>query len=63
MLRVMSRPQLRDLMLLFVIGSALTVAVFFLARNRKLRNHGNVGSIDDQKAVTGREVLDFRIVG
>jgi hypothetical protein len=31
MLRVMSRPQLRDLMLLFVIGSALTVAVFFLA--------------------------------
>jgi len=27
----MSRAQVRELMLLFVIGSALTVAVFFLA--------------------------------
>jgi hypothetical protein len=30
-LHVMSRAQLREVMLLFVIGSALTVAVFFLA--------------------------------
>jgi hypothetical protein len=28
---VMSRAQLRELLVLFVIGSALTVAVFFLA--------------------------------
>jgi hypothetical protein len=30
-LHVMSRSQLRELMLLFVVGSALTLAVFFLA--------------------------------
>jgi hypothetical protein len=30
-LQVMSRAQLREFMALFVIGSALTVAVFFLA--------------------------------
>jgi hypothetical protein len=30
-LHVMSRAQLREFMVLFVIGSALTVAVFFLA--------------------------------
>jgi hypothetical protein len=30
-LYVMSRPQLSELMVLFVIGSALTLAVFFLA--------------------------------
>jgi hypothetical protein len=30
-LHVMSRAQLREFMALFVIGSALTVAVFFLA--------------------------------
>jgi len=30
-LHVMSRAQLRELMLLFVVGSALTLAVFFLA--------------------------------
>jgi hypothetical protein len=30
-LRVMSRAQLREFMALFVIGSALSVAVFFLA--------------------------------
>jgi hypothetical protein len=30
-LHVMSRAQLREFMLLFVIGSALTLAVFFLA--------------------------------
>ena len=30
-LRVMSRAKLREVMALFVIGSALTVAVFFLA--------------------------------
>jgi hypothetical protein len=28
---VMSRAQLRELMVLFVVGSALTLAVFFLA--------------------------------
>jgi hypothetical protein len=31
MLYVMSRAQLREFMVLFVIGSALTVVVFFLA--------------------------------
>jgi hypothetical protein len=31
MLYVMSRAQLREFMVLFVVGSALTVAVFFLA--------------------------------
>jgi hypothetical protein len=31
LLRVMSRAQLRELVVLLVIGSALTVAVFFLA--------------------------------
>jgi hypothetical protein len=30
-LRVMSRAQLRELMVLFVVSSALTLAVFFLA--------------------------------
>jgi len=30
-LHVMSRAQLRELMVLFVVGSALTLAVFFLA--------------------------------
>ena len=30
-LHVMSRTQLRELMVLFVVGSALTLAVFFLA--------------------------------
>ena len=31
MLHVMSRARLRELMVLFVVGSALTLAVFFLA--------------------------------
>jgi hypothetical protein len=31
MLHVMSCVQLRELMVLFVVGSALTLAVFFLA--------------------------------
>ena len=30
-LHVMSRAQLRELMVLFLVGSALTLAVFFLA--------------------------------
>jgi hypothetical protein len=30
-LHVMSRAQLRELMVLFVVGSTLTLAVFFLA--------------------------------
>jgi hypothetical protein len=30
-LHVMSRAQLRELMVLFVVGSALTLTVFFLA--------------------------------
>jgi hypothetical protein len=30
-LHVMSRARLRELMVLFVVGSALTLAVFFLA--------------------------------
>jgi hypothetical protein len=30
-LHVMIRAQLRELMMLFVVGSALTLAVFFLA--------------------------------
>jgi hypothetical protein len=30
-LRVMSRAQLREFMVLLVVGSALTLAVFFLA--------------------------------
>jgi hypothetical protein len=30
-LHVMSRPQLRELMVLFVVGWAVTLAVFFLA--------------------------------
>jgi hypothetical protein len=30
-LQVMSRAQLRELMVLFVVGSTLTLAVFFLA--------------------------------
>ena len=30
-LHVMSRAQLREFMVLFVVGSALTLAVFFLA--------------------------------
>ena len=29
-LHVMSRAQLRELMVLFLVGSALTIAVFFL---------------------------------
>jgi hypothetical protein len=31
MLHVMSRAQIRELMVLFVVGSTLTLAVFFLA--------------------------------